>query len=83
MRKLAATNKKQPKIGPTIGRSTYVNLAAMKRQPHQFEGLSIKVLYENKAAAEMACLLKWRPGASIQSPLELSLIHISEPTRPY
>jgi hypothetical protein len=36
-------------------------------EPTQFEGISIKVLYEDKPKGEMTCLLKWEPGAT--SPL--------------
>ena len=63
--KLATTGKKSSKIAPTIGGSTYVVPADMEWGPSQFEGISIKVLYENKEAGEMTCLLKWEPGASL------------------
>lgn len=29
------------------------------------EGIDIKVLYENKEAGEMTCLLRWEPGATL------------------
>ncbi len=57
--------KRKPKAEPTIGGSTYVNPAEMKWQPSQFEGIQIKVLYQNKEAGEMTCLLKWEPGARL------------------
>ena len=34
-------------------------------KPTQFNGISIKVLYEDKAKGEMTCLLKWEPGATL------------------
>jgi len=61
----ARTDKPRPKIGPTIGGSTYVDPEAMDWKPSQFEGISIKVLYENKEKGEMTCLLKWEPGATL------------------
>jgi anti-sigma factor ChrR (cupin superfamily) len=63
--KLATTSKKPSKFAPTIGGSTYVDPTAMDWRPSQFEGISIKVLYENKDAGEMTCLLKWQPGATL------------------
>lgn len=63
--KLATTGKKPSKIGPTIGGSTYVDPDSMDWRPSQFEGIEIKVLYEDKAAGEMTCLLKWQPGATL------------------
>ncbi len=63
--KMARTDKKPSKIAPTIGGSTYVDPAAMDWRPSQFEGISIKVLYENKQEGEMTCLLKWQPGATL------------------
>lgn len=40
---------RKPKVQPTIGGSTYVNPAEIEWQPSQFEGIQIKVLYEDKA----------------------------------
>ena len=37
----------------------------MEWQPTQFAGISIKVLYEDKAKGEMTCFLKWEPGATL------------------
>lgn len=65
MQKQAATDKKPTKIAPTIGGSTYVDPDAMEWRPSQFDGIEIKVLYENKEAGEMTCLLKWQPGATL------------------
>jgi quercetin dioxygenase-like cupin family protein len=50
---------------PTIGGSTYVKPQDMAWEPTQFAGISIKVLYEDKAKGEMTCLLKWAPGATL------------------
>ncbi|WP_417518781.1 cupin domain-containing protein [Minwuia sp.] len=62
---VTASKAKKSKIEPTIGGSTYVNPADMEWGPSQFEGIQIKVLYENKEAGEMTCLLKWEPGATL------------------
>ncbi|MDF1722583.1 MAG: cupin domain-containing protein [Minwuia sp.] len=60
-----ATSGKKSSIAPTIGGSTYVVPDDMDWKPNQFEGIQIKVLYENKAAGELTCLLKWEPGATL------------------
>lgn len=62
---IASTEKKRSKVGPTIGSSTYVNPSQMDWKPSQFEGVEIKVLYENKEAGEMTCLLKLQPGTTL------------------
>ena len=62
---LAKAEKKRPKIEPTIGALTYVVPTDMDWKPSQFEGIEIKVLYENKEAGELTCLLKWQPGATL------------------
>ena len=56
---------RKPKIEPTIGGSTYVQPQNMDWGPSQFEGIQIKVLYQNNAAGELTCLLKWEPGATL------------------
>ena len=55
----AKAGKALSKIEPTIGGSVYVKPNDIKWEPTQFEGISIKVLYEDKAKGEMTCLLKW------------------------
>ena len=50
---------------PTIGGSTYIRPQEMEWEPTQFPGISIKVLYEDKAKGEMTCFLKWAPGATL------------------
>lgn len=57
--------ERRGKAQPTIGASTYVNPAAMDWKPSQFEGIQIKVLYEDRAKGEMTCMLKWEPGATL------------------
>jgi anti-sigma factor ChrR (cupin superfamily) len=57
--------KRAPKMVPTPGGSIYVKPQDMAWEPTQFDGVSIKVLYEDKAKGEMTCLLKWAPGASL------------------
>ena len=49
-------------MNPTINGSTYVKPQEMEWRPSQFEGIEIKVLYEDKSKGEMTCLLKWEPG---------------------
>ena len=63
--KMATTEKKSSKIEPTIGGSIYVNPNDMDWKPSQFEGIQIEVLYENKEAGELTCLLKWQPSATL------------------
>ena len=50
---------------PTIGGSVYVKPQEIAWEPTQFDGISIKVLYEDKAKGEMTCLLKWEAGATL------------------
>ena len=52
-------------LKPTPHASTYVKPDAMAWKPSQFEGVEIKVLYENKDAGEMTCLLRWQPGTTL------------------
>lgn len=60
--------KVKPKTGrmqPTPGGSIYVRPGKMTWAPTQFEKVSIKVLYEDKAKGEMTCLLRLNPGAQL------------------
>jgi len=41
----------------------YVKPQDIAWEPTQFDGISIKVLYEDKDKGEMTCCLKWEPGA--------------------
>ena len=50
---------------PTLGGSVYIRPQDIEWRPTQFNGISIKVLYEDKAKGEMTCLLKWEPGATL------------------
>jgi hypothetical protein len=50
---------------PTIGGSVYVKPQEIAWEPTQFDGISIKVLYEDRAKGEMTSLLKWEPGATL------------------
>ena len=52
-------------LEPTPNGSVYVDPAAMEWKPSQFEGIEIKVLYEDKARGEMTCLLRWQPGTTL------------------
>ena len=52
-------------LEPTPQGSTYVNVNDMPWKPSQFEGIEIKVLYENKEAGELTCLLRWQPGTTL------------------
>ena len=53
------------KLTPTPDGSVYVKPQDMGWKPSQFEGIEIKVLYEDKAAGEMTCLLRWAPGTTL------------------
>jgi len=57
--------KATPKIEPTIGGSVYVKPDEIEWAPTRFDGISVKVLYEDRARGEMTCLLKWAPGATL------------------
>ena len=52
-------------LQPTPNGSTYVKPQDMEWKPSQFEGIEIKVLYENKEAGELTCLLRWQPGTTL------------------
>ena len=61
----SATMKRKPKLEPTPDGSTYVKPQDMDWKPSPFEGISIKVLYEDKEKGELTCLLKWEPGTHL------------------
>ena len=50
---------------PTPNASTYVKPQDMEWQDTRFEGIQIKVLYQNVEKGEMTCMLKWAPGATL------------------
>jgi hypothetical protein len=50
--------QRSPGTQPTIGGSVYVKPQDMAWERTQFDGISIKVLYEDKDKGEMTCLLK-------------------------
>ena len=52
-------------LEPTPNGSVYVKPQDMEWRPSQFEGVDIKVLYENKASGELTCLLRWAPGTTL------------------
>jgi anti-sigma factor ChrR (cupin superfamily) len=55
----------RPRAQPTLGGSVYVKPQEMAWAPTQFDGISIKVLYEDEEKGEMTCFLKWEPGATL------------------
>lgn len=55
----------QGHLEPTPGGSVYLKPQDMDWRPSQFEGVDIKVLYENKEAGELTCLLRWAPGTTL------------------
>lgn len=55
----------QGHLEPTQGGSVYVQPQSIEWRPSQFEGIEIKVLYENKEAGELTCLLRWAPGTTL------------------
>jgi quercetin dioxygenase-like cupin family protein len=66
------SNEKSPweerlhgRLEPTPGGSVYVKPQDKEWRPSQFQGIDIKVLYENKAAGELTCLLRWAPGSTL------------------
>ena len=52
-------------LKPTPNGSVYVKPQDMEWRPSQFEGIEIKVLYENREAGELTCLLRWQPGTTL------------------
>ena len=52
-------------LQPTAGGSIYIKPQDMEWKPSQFEGVDIKVLYEDKAKGELTCLLRWAPGTTL------------------
>lgn len=52
-------------IEPTLNGSIYVKPQDMEWKPTQFDGVQIKVLYQDESKGETTCLLKWAPGASL------------------
>jgi anti-sigma factor ChrR (cupin superfamily) len=52
-------------VEPTTNGSTYIDPNQIDWAPSQFDGIQIKVLYEDKEKGEMTCLLKWEPGAKL------------------
>ena len=61
----ATAGTRQGATQPTIDGSVYVKPQELAWEPTQFDGISIKVLYEDKVKGEMTCLLKWEPGATL------------------
>jgi anti-sigma factor ChrR (cupin superfamily) len=59
------TERLQGELTPTPQGSVYVKPEEMEWKPSQFEGIEIRVLYENKDAGEMTCLLRWQPGTTL------------------
>ena len=59
------TKRLPGKLAPTPDGSTYVKPQDMDWKPSQFEGIEIKVLYEDKERGEMTCLLRWQPGTTL------------------
>ena len=50
---------------PTVNGSNYIRPQEIEWQPTRFEGIEIKVLYQDKEKGEMTCMLKWAPGATL------------------
>ena len=55
----------QGQLEPTKDGSVYVKPQDMEWRASQFEGIDIKVLYENREAGELTCLLRWAPGTTL------------------
>ena len=71
--RLATTGKKPSKVGPTAGGSVYVDPAAMEWQPSQFEGIEIKVLYQDKEAARSGDVLSFNRFQLVSSNIRAAL----------
>ena len=52
-------------LEPTPNGSTYVKPQDIDWAPSQFEGIQIKILYQDEEKGEMTCLLKWAPGTTL------------------
>lgn len=52
-------------IEPTPNGSVYVKPQDMEWTPSQFEGIQMKVLYQDTDRGEMTVLLKWQPGTTL------------------
>lgn len=52
-------------IEPTANGSVYVKPQDMDWVPSQFEGIEMKVLYQDVERGEMTVLLKWQPGTTL------------------
>lgn len=52
-------------IEPTQGGSVYVRPQDMEWTPSQFEGIEMKILYQDQARGEMTVLLRWQPGTTL------------------
>jgi len=50
---------------PTPNASTYIKPDEIEWKPTRFDGIEIKVLYQDKEKGEMTCMLKWAPGATL------------------
>ncbi|WP_050475670.1 cupin domain-containing protein [Herbaspirillum rhizosphaerae] len=61
----AFSERLKDNLQPTEQGSTYLKPQDMEWKPSQFEGIEIKVLYENKQLGEMTCLLRWQPGTTL------------------
>lgn len=61
----ANTERLVGKHMPTPDGSSYIKPQDMEWKPSQFAGIEIKVLYEDKPAGEMTCLLRWAPGTTL------------------
>lgn len=59
------TSETEFSLDPTLNASTYVKPQDMDWQPSQFEGIEIKILYQDKEKGEMTCMLKWAPGTTL------------------
>jgi anti-sigma factor ChrR (cupin superfamily) len=52
-------------VEPTPNGSVYVKPQDMEWTPSQFEGIQMKVLYQDAERGEMTVLLKWAPGTTL------------------
>src|SRR4029450_3384234 len=64
-RKIKERHDELGALVPTKGGSVYVKPQDMEWTPSQFEGIEMKVLYQDLEKGEMTVLLRWQPGTTL------------------
>ena len=63
--KIRERNDELGSIVPTPNGSVYVKPQDMEWTPSQFEGVDMKLLYQDVEKGEMTVLLRWQPGTTL------------------